>query len=128
MFSHLDVDMERLKRLAFPKPEPWFLQHQEKKATRSLLEIKENLKVRLRSGGQCEVIIKGQRCQRRAFTIHHMLSGWGVRGRGASALANHKQHVCDGPRGHHRLITGHVLKIRHTGRTPIYSQSYERVR
>lgn len=61
--------------------------------------------VKARSGGRCEVTIDGARCPRRAAQVHHQIGGWKRRGRGASALAEHKTHACAAC---HRLITGDV--------------------
>lgn len=59
------------------------------------IDDRESRKVRKRSGGQCEVRRVGfGRCQRRAFHVHHHMGGFGVRGRGDSALAKNKSHVC----------------------------------
>lgn len=58
------------------------------------IDEKESQKVRKRSGGRCEVIEAGRRCPRRAFHVHHQKGGRGVRGRGESALAQHKTHAC----------------------------------
>ena len=55
---------------------------------RKSIDLSENEKVRERSGGRCE------RCGRRAVHVHHLMSGIGVRGRGASALAENKLHLC----------------------------------
>lgn len=55
---------------------------------------KESVKVRLRSKGQCEVR-SPRRCRRRAWQVHHHMGGIGVRGRGDSALAKNKSHVCN---------------------------------
>lgn len=68
---------------------------------------KESAKVRVRSGGRCEVTIAGKRCPRRAFQVHHHKGGNGVRGRGDSALAKHKTHCCT---DHHTQITGKTLQ------------------
>ncbi len=72
-----------------------------------------NAEVKARSKGQCEIVWFGkkartvQRCQKKAAEIHHMYGGSGVRSRGKSALAKHKQHVCDSC---HSLITSKVLR------------------
>lgn len=61
----------------------------------------ENAKVPERSGGKCEVVVVdyfdrvSSECWRAATQIHHMISGRGKRGRGLSALAEHKQHLCE---------------------------------
>lgn len=72
-----------------------------------------NVEVKARSKGQCEVVWFGKkarkvaRCEKRASQIHHMYGGSGVRARGKSILAKHKQHVCDSC---HSLITSKVLR------------------
>jgi len=94
----------------------------------------ENEKVKARSKGQCEVVWFGkrsrrvQRCKKRAIHVHHMYGGFGVRGRGKSALAKHKQHVCA---DHHSEIGGtlggKVLR-RVGGDVPLWTDEYEDVR
>ena len=112
-----------------PKPRPSLLERQDRKKSRTDLDASESKKVKARSGGRCEVFVVGEgRCTKRAISIHHMIGGWGKRARGPSVLAEHKQHVCDGPRGHHRLITGHVLQVLSAGREPRWDDAYERVR
>lgn len=77
----------------------------------------ENAKVRERSGGRCELVelhpnawskysFTMTRCKKRAIHIHHMLGGHGVRGRGKSALAENKLHLCPDC---HSDIHAHVL-------------------
>ncbi len=58
------------------------------KAERAKIDRAENLKVKARSGGQCEL------CGRPAQHVHHKLRGHGVRGYGKSALASQKEHLC----------------------------------
>ena len=115
--------------IGFPKPRPRALDKQDRKAAIDAMDKSENAKVKIRSGGRCEGVIVGEgRCTRRAFSVHHMISGIGVRGRGVSALQKHKQAVCDGPHGHHRLITGHVLKLIQHRPLPWFDDPYERVK
>lgn len=86
--------------------------------------------VKQRSGGRCEVVVVGQeRCGHQATEVHHLIGGWRIRGRGLSALAEHKQHVCE---QHHARITGQVgcgklvLVNRGTfGRLPRWDDLYE---
>lgn len=97
--------------MPFWKPRPRALDKQDRDAKRAALDEHENKEVRIRSEGRCEVIVDGgrlaeKRCRRRAFHIHHMVSGWGRRARGPSLLAQHKQHVCAQC---HDLITRHLL-------------------
>jgi len=55
------------------------------------VDRKESEKVKQRSNGVCE------RCDRqRAVHVHHMVGGRGRRGRGVSALAQNKVHLCAG--------------------------------
>jgi hypothetical protein len=87
----------------------------DKRATdRKDIDAEENRKVKARSGGRCEVVWFGRkarkvkRCERRAVPgVHHMYGGSGVRARGKSLLAKHKQDVCQEC---HDLITGKVLR------------------
>lgn len=88
-----------------------------------------NAEVKARSKGQCEIVWFGkkarkvQRCPRRASQIHHMYGGSGVRARGKSILAKHKQHVCDRC---HPLITSKVLRRIGTEER-LWDDEYERV-
>ena len=69
-------------------------------------EDRENVKVKERSGGRCEHVYGvGLRCPAPAVHIHHILKGLGVRGRGPSALAENKLHLCF---IHHIREHGHV--------------------
>lgn len=121
------------KPIAVPKPRPAKLDRADRRALRKALDEVQNRIVRKRSGGQCEVFeldpLKRDgepawRCNFRASHIHHMLSGWGIRARGNSAKAEHKQHVCV---EHHPEITGHVLQ-RIGGLVPLWTDTYLRVR
>lgn len=115
--------------LPFAKSRPRALDQADRKQRIVTTDKAQDVLVKRRSKGQCEVFIVGQgRCPKKAMSIHHQLSGWGVRARGRSALAEHKQHVCDGPTGCHRLITGHVLRLLADGDLPKYSDAYERVK
>jgi hypothetical protein len=80
-------------------------QRRKAKRTRMKPDRDSNEIVKERSGGRCEATLKvwGQggdiiswigRCQRKAVHIHHKLGGHGVRGRGPSALAENKLHLC----------------------------------
>ena len=91
---------------AIPKPRPRMLERDERAAALDARDKRESQKVKARSGGRCEVTIGGVRCPCRAFEVHHHIGHWRLRGRGASALAENKSHVCSEC---HRLITGHVL-------------------
>ena len=106
-----------------PKPRPRKLEKADRTKRRVSIDDKESDKVKARSGGQCEVRWFGAtgqveyRCQRRAVHVHHMLGGIGVRGRGASALAENKVHACDKC---HADIHAHVL-------VPVNGRLYRRV-
>lgn len=116
--------------LLFPKPRPAKLERLARKQIRESLDAAENKKVKARSGGQCEVFVLitppayGRKCQRRGNQTHHMIGGWGKRARGISALAEHKQWVCQTC---HDDIGGHVLR-RIGGDPPVWTDVYERVR
>lgn len=69
-------------------------------------DLDENEKVKIRSGGRCEIVIAGSRCRKRGAHVHHLMGGFGVRGRGASAKAENKLHLCERD---HRDIHAHVL-------------------
>jgi hypothetical protein len=84
---------------------------------RAALDEQESDKVKVRSKGQCEVIeaipnawskksFTLKRCPKRALHVHHLLGGIGVRGRGKSALAENKLHLCVDC---HSDIHAHVL-------------------
>lgn len=91
----------------FWKGKPQMAERDELSAKDEERDRVESVKVKARSKGRCEVTIAGVRCKRRAFEVHHHKGGWKVRGRGDSALAQHKTHACSDC---HRLITGKVLK------------------
>ena len=110
---------------------------QTRKSVQAAIDRAESRKVPERSEGRCEVWVERlrgtvdiakRRCLRGATQIHHMIGGNGKRGRGISALADHKQHVCDEC---HLAITGDLggkkLK-RRGGDIPRYTDVYERVR
>lgn len=114
--------------LAFPKPRPQKLQKADRTAQRVSRDEAESKKVRVRSGGRCEMWVKSlrelARCKRRAVHVHHLLGGIGVRGRGDSAEASRKLHLCNSC---HSDLHSHVL-VRHGGLTPHYQDCYERVK
>jgi hypothetical protein len=114
-------------QLPLAKGRPAKLAKADRAKTREGLDAAESAAVKVRSGGRCEVVSFGarrllERCKRRAFHVHHMLGGIGVRARGKSALAIHKQHVCSDC---HSDITGHVLR-RVGGDVPLWTDEYER--
>ena len=92
--------------LRFPKPRPAALERADRRAALVARDKAENVKVKARSGGRCEVVVAGRRCPRRAVHVHHLLGGWGVRARGNSAFARAKVHVCVGCHGD---IHAHIL-------------------
>ena len=105
-----------------PKPQPAAKDRGWQAADR-----KGSAEVKWRSNGQCEVVVDGRtpfsRCHRRAVHVHHMLSGWRIRGRGESAKAIRKQATCVSC---HEDIERNRLK-RIGGRMPHWQDCYERV-
>jgi hypothetical protein len=114
---------------AFPKGTPKAVEKAIRDKARKVSDEAENTKVKARSGGRCEVVWFGkkakkvQRCPKVATQIHHQYGGSGVRARGKSLLAEHKQHVCTEC---HHLITGHVLR-RIGGEERLWTDEYEHV-
>ena len=102
------------------KPEPRKVVHINLYVVR---DARESDKVKARSGWRCEVVTPWGRCRRRAFHVHHMLGGIGVRGRGESAKAIRKQHVCSDC---HSDIGNHVL-VRQGDQVPHWTDRYTRV-
>lgn len=122
----MPIDYEAIARAGgIGKGRPKSLLVEDAKKTRVSIDERESLKVKKRSGGQCEIVEHGKsRCQKRAVHVHHMMGGIGVRGRGESAKAARKQHACS---DHHDLITG--KKLFRTGRElPHFKDEYRRVR
>jgi hypothetical protein len=113
----------------FGKGKPAKLEKADRAKTIADADKKGSDEAKERSKGQCEVVWFGRkarrvrRCDKRANQIHHMVGGRGKRGRGISALAKHKQHVCGEC---HPLITGHVLR-RIGSEVPLWTDEYERV-
>ena len=98
----------------------------------------ESAKVRKRSGGICEIRImdvvavgahqhyfRPVPCSARASHVHHLLSGIGVRGRGESAKADRKLHLC---LRHHQEIHAKRLVLVPSGPLPVYTDCYRLVR
>lgn len=119
--------------LPYPKPRPRKLEKADRTKQRVSVDDKESAKVTARSGGRCEAVVvmtawcfEGlvHRCQRRAVHVHHMLGGIGVRGRGESAKAIRKQHVCTAC---HSDIGNHVL-VRIGDQMPHFTDTYRRVK
>ena len=107
-----------------PKGRPAKLEKADRTAKRVDRDDKESKKVRERSKGRCEMWEGLVRCTRRAVHVHHLLGGIGVRGRGDSAEASRKLHLCNSC---HSDLHSHVL-VRHGGLTPHYQDCYERVK
>ena len=120
--------------LKYAKPRPRALDKRDRLAELKKLDLAESNKVQARSCGRCEVhechawenrsATFTFRCERGAFHVHHMLQGSGRRGRGKSALAKHKQHVCT--RCHSDIGAG-ILK-RMGGDERLWTDVYERQR
>lgn len=93
------------------KGRPRALDKADRKKRKESFDAAESARVKVRSGGRCEVIgIRGGRCPHRASEVHHLLGGSGRRAVGESAKAENKLHVCAGFDGScHKLITGNVL-------------------
>jgi len=96
--------------MMFPKPIPLALERARKRRFIAALDRAGTRATTDRSMGRCEVTVGGWRCRLRATETHHHLGGWRLRGRGASALAEHKTHACQ---HHHHLITRN--RLRHVG-------------
>lgn len=90
------MDMSFLEKIpgAIPKGKPHWKVIEKAKDDRATLDEEESDKVRKRSKGVCEIVVDGKRCKRKALHVHHRKGGNGRRGRGDSALAKHKDHVC----------------------------------
>jgi len=101
-----------------PKPSPRLLAKRERASDLARIDKAESAKVRVRSGGRCEMVelfpnfigrLSAElRCTHRAaLGNHHLRSGSGRRNRGTSILAEYRLAVC---LLHHEEITGHVLQ------------------
>ena len=102
------IDYEAIARAGgLGKGKPIRTKVEQAQAVWQKIDERESRKVRQRSGGRCEVIIAGVRCRRRAYEVHHHMGGYGVRGRGASALAANKTHMCGQC---HPRIKAHTLQ------------------
>jgi hypothetical protein len=124
-FDHLDTVVDR-PRCAVPKSRPRLLDKRQRAAEIKTTDEAGSKQARLRANGCCEIFVVNEgRCSRRDVHTHHMLGGRGVRARGKSALAEHKQRVC--PRCHEE-IGGHVLRLLQDGPSPVFTDAYERVR
>jgi len=118
-------------KLAFPKGRPRALDKAVRRKALEAFDTRESAKVKVRSGGRCEVFELPPtgsvvaRCPHRATEVHHMIGGWGKRARGMSVEADCKQHVCH---KHHTEITGHVLTLRSASVHPRWDDYYVRAR
>jgi hypothetical protein len=108
--------------LALPKGTPKAVLKDQRTAQRQSVDERENVKVRARSGGRCEVVVGSQRCKKRANQVHHQIGGSGKRARGKSLLADHKQHACHDC---HSAITSHRL-FRLGAAVPQWSDKYRK--
>lgn len=109
---------------AFPKGRPRKLDKDDRDRLVVTTDRDENTKAKQRAGGRCEVFEVGRgRCMRKDQHTHHMLSGFGRRGKGRSGLAEHKQRVC--ATCHHEITT-HVLRLLVDGDLPKFTDAYER--
>ena len=92
----------------------------------------ESVRVRARSGGRCEVreVFLGYavtQCASQAAHVMHLIGGRGKRGRGISALKEHKLHACA---QHHREIDGDLggKKLKRVGgAVPLWTDFYMRI-
>jgi len=104
------IDYDAVARAGgYGKGKPLRTQIDEAKEAWQKVDERESRKVRKRSGGRCEVVIEGVRCQRRAFEVHHHIGGFGARGRGESALSHNKSHTCRDC--HHRITCKTLVHI-----------------
>jgi hypothetical protein len=98
---------------AQPKGKPAKLLKEERDKRWQDFDEKESEKVRKRAKKRCEVTVAGKRCNRPiAGTgllagVHHHIGGWGLRGRGESALAINKTLACHNC---HKDIEANVLE------------------
>ena len=112
--------------LAFPKPFPQVLERQQRRACQQARERRENVVVRQRSGGRCEVVLGETRCRKPGREIHHLRGGHGRRGWGDSVLATHKVHTCV---DHHRLMGRRWIEVTWaTPGNPMATVRFEQVR
>jgi len=75
----------------------------------SAIPLKSVKAVRERSGGRCEVVINGLRCQFKATEIHHMKkrsSG----GKKAQKDLHSPKNLLDCCKGHHDIIERHFFE------------------
>ncbi len=90
--------------LEFAKPEPRPVAKSKRQAIQRLIDERESALVRRRSRGVCEL----PGCREKAEHVHHLLGGNGRRGRGESAQASHKVHICSED---HRQIHDHRIRL-----------------
>ena len=129
--------MDMTTGLRHPKP-PATTDRAARKGAQRAKDRRESEKVRVRSGGRCEVFVSSGywrfdchpgRCYRRAVHVHHMLSGHGNRLSAKGVEAKRKQHVCDTC---HQDIEGGIggkrLILQQSGDLPVSTDPYKRVR
>ena len=122
---------------AIPKPTATADRAKRKRAQQAK-DRRESAKVKVRSGGHCEIVTQlgigayptyGVPCYVSAVHVHHMIKGRGKRAVGASLLAIHKQHACT---EHHRGIEGGIggkrLILIQRGELPVWDDVYRRIR
>ena len=110
--------------IGWPKPRPRLLDKRERASAIKALDEAGSNEARRRANGRCEIFVVSEgRCTRRDVQTHHMLGGRGVRARGKSALAIHKQRAC---LRCHEEITGRVLRLLPSGDLPRWDDAYER--
>lgn len=115
--------------IGIPKPRPRALDQKDRKRKLMDLDVTESQRVRARANGRCEMRERLRdgtilRCVRKSYHLDHLLGGTGRRGRGASALALHKLHLCAKC---HAERHAHILK-RIGGAVPTFADVYERQR
>lgn len=96
---------------AHPKGAPRTVAKAQRTRDRTLIDDRESTKVRERSGGWCEICARTHTWLTppvRADHVHHLQGGNGRRGRGDSALASHKVHVCQSC---HDAIHQHAIHL-----------------
>ena len=108
--------------LPFGKGTPLAAQKAKRLRERQTIDERENEKVKARSGGRCEIVTDGRRCNRRGCQVHHMVGG-GLRAKGDSAKAAKKQHACEPC---HSAITSHRIQ-RIGSAVPHYTDRYRKV-
>ena len=115
------TDKPRAPGLKFPKGTPQKVAREARRKAIVARDLKGSRQAKGRADGRCEAVVNHLRCPWQGRHVHHMISGIGKRGRGVSALAEHKQYVCF---GHHELIHKENIK-RIGGEVPHYTDTYQ---